>query len=124
MITFKSAADLLRLNPGDPALPVIRDFSDSLMDLASSSKHKYDPDNDGYIVLIERVDANRVIDEIWPDRTLVDVLWEGVTKQGDFFVAVWLANNQFGIIFVIPDADWVNGELRKVLEDNLVPTTS
>ena len=49
------------------------------------------------------------------------MLWEGVHKQGEFFIAVWLANDQFGIVFVIPDASWINGELRTVLEDNLVP---
>ena len=38
-----------------------------------------------------------------------------------FFIAIYLANNEYGLIFVIPDAPWVNGELRQMIEDNLDP---
>jgi len=81
----------------------------------------YDPNADGWIVLIEEGDTGRVLDEIWDDWTLLDVPWEGITREGDFFLAVFLANNQFGICFVIPDEPWINGELRQVIEENLGP---
>ena len=38
-----------------------------------------------------------------------------------FYIAIYLANNEYGLCFVIPDAPWVNGELREVIEDNLDP---
>ena len=41
--------------------------------------------------------------------------------QGDFFTAIYLANNEYGLCFVIPDAPWVNGELRALIEDILDP---
>ena len=60
-----------------------------------------------------------MLDEIWDDWRLVDVPGEGITKQDGFFWAVFLANNEFGIVFVIPDADWVNGDLREIIEYHL-----
>ena len=33
--------------------------------------------------------------------------------------AFYLANNQFGINFLVPDEEWVNGEVRQSLEDSL-----
>ena len=38
-----------------------------------------------------------------------------------FFIAIYLANNEYSPVFVIPDAPWVNGELRQMIEDNLDP---
>jgi len=37
--------------------------------------------------------------------------------HGDFFHAVYLANNEFGISFLIPDAPWVKGKLRAELAE-------
>ena len=42
-------------------------------------------------------------------------------KQGEFFIAIYLANNEYGLCFVIPDEPWVNGELRELIEDILDP---
>jgi len=38
-------------------------------------------------------------------------------KQSDFFIAIYLANNEYGLCFVIPDSPWVDGELRRLIED-------
>ena len=64
---------------------------------------------------------NRTIDEISDGCTLLDIYWEGIMKQGDFFIAIYLANNEYGLVFVIPDAPWVDGELRAMIEDTLDP---
>jgi len=42
-------------------------------------------------------------------------------KVDGFFQAIFLANNEFGIVFVIPDVPWVNGKLRELIEENLDP---
>jgi len=34
-----------------------------------------------------------------------------------YFYAIYLANNEFGIGFLIPDAEWVKGELRALLDE-------
>ena len=121
MLKFTSEADLLRLNPADPALPIINDLLNTLIVEGERTGHTYNPDNDGYIALVERDDADRVIHELWCDRTLADVPYEGVSKRDGFWIAIYLSNNQFGIIFLIPDRDWLGDDLREVLEDNLVP---
>ena len=41
--------------------------------------------------------------------------------RDSFFLAIFLANNEFGLVFVIPDAEWVNGRLRQVMLENLDP---
>ena len=123
MITFKSFACLSKLNPADPALPVIRGFLNTLIVEGERMGHAYHPDNDGHIALIERGDVDRVIHELWSDRTLADVPYEGVSKRDGFWTAVYLSDNQFGIIFLIPDREWLSDDLREVLEDNLVPST-
>jgi hypothetical protein len=50
---------------------------------------------------------------------LSEVPFEGVTMVDGFFYAVYLANNQFGIGFLIPDAEWLPGELRRHLEEHI-----
>lgn len=83
--------------------------------------YEYIPDDDGYTILVEPHDKDRVLTEIWSDWTLLDIPWEGITFRDGYFLALFLANNQFGIEFIIPDAFWVDGDLRKMIEDNLDP---
>ncbi len=121
MKQFKFATDLQQLPPDDPAYDLVADLVQRLIVNYEADGFTYDPDADGWIVLIEEGDTERILDEIWDDWTLLDVPWEGITREGDFFIAVFLANNEFGLVFVIPDADWVNGQLRDVIEENLDP---
>ena len=122
MITFKSPEDLQKLSAHDPAHPVVKKLVDVLINAYTWEGHPYLPDDYGYVVLIEEKDVGRVLDEIWDDWTLLDIPWEGINHvTPDFFYAVFLANDEFGIGFVIPDADWVNGKLREVIEAHLDP---
>jgi len=121
MLQFKSRNDLRQLPPDDPAYPVVADLVHRLVVDDEAEGFAYDPDADGWIVLIEEGDTERVLDEIWDDWTLLDVPWEGITHEGDFFIAVFLANNQFGLVFVIPDEPWVDGALRLIIEENVDP---
>jgi hypothetical protein len=121
MLTFKSLECLSRLGPHDPARPVIDDLLNTIITEAQKSGHNYQPNNDGFIVRIDRVDADLELDLFTPPRKLEDVFWEGVEVRSGHFIAVFLANNQFGLIFVIPDADWLPDGLRRVLCENLVP---
>jgi len=120
MLIFKSVDDLARLPKTDPAQPVIATLVDGLITQTYETEFPYNPESDGFIALIEPDDVDRPLTEIWDDGTkLTDIPWEGITKQGDYFLAVFLANDQYGIVFVIPDEDWVNGELRECIENNL-----
>jgi hypothetical protein len=123
MITFKSLDDLSKLPPDQPAYPVIKDLAKKLLVTTESMARPFDPAADGWLLLVAEQDADRPLTEIWGDDaySLIDTPWEGVSRHDGFYVAVFLANNNFGLVFVIPDEDWLPVDLRQVLEDNLVP---
>ena len=121
MITFKSAEDLGKLPHDDPAYATVKELVDQLITAYSPPGRAYDAEDDGYVILIEEGDVDRTLDELWDGCTLLNIPWEGIMLQGDFFIAIYLANNEYGLTFVIPDADWVTGELRTLIEDILDP---
>ena len=121
MITFKSTEDLAKLSQANPAFPTIQELVDHLITAYTSPGKPYNHEDYGYVILIEEADVNRTLDEIWDGCTLLDMLWEGIMLRDGFFIAIYLANNEYGLVFVIPDAPWVNGELRQMIEDTLDP---
>ena len=121
MITFKSPEDLSKLSENHFAYDTVNTLIRDLITAYSPPGRPYDPEDDGYVILIEEGDVNRTLDELWDGCTLLNVPWEGIMLQGDFYIAVYLANNEYGLTFAIPDADWVTGELRDMIEDILDP---
>ena len=121
VITFKCTEDLSKLPPTDPAHNTVQELVERLITAYTSPGGTYNADDYGYVILIEEDDVNRTLDEIWDGCTLLNIYWEGIMKQGDFFIAIYLANNEYGLVFVIPDAPWVDGELRAMIEDTLDP---
>ncbi len=121
MLLFKSPEDLQKLATNNPAYPIIKNLVQRLIIDFEKEGYSYDPEAHGFITLIEEADKGRVLTEIWDDWTLVDIPWEGISIVDGFFQAVFLANNEFGIVFIIPDAPWVDGKLREVIEDHLDP---
>ena len=103
MITFESSSDLSKLPPQHPALPLVAEL---LKQIGPEC---------GYLVLIEEGDVHVDLPEL--QCALVDIPWDGATKLGHYFHAIHLTNNQFGIGFLIPDASWLKGKLRSVLEE-------
>jgi hypothetical protein len=121
MITFKSTEDINKLPATEPSYPVIKKLIQELITAYSPPGRAYDAEDDGYIILVEPEDADRTLDELWDGCTLLNIPWEGIMLQGDFFIAIYLANNEYGLTFVIENADWVTGELREFIEDILDP---
>ena len=119
MITFKSHSDLEKLDTADPAQPVMRELIELLIDDYTQPGHPYSPEDSGYLVLIEPGDTDRVLDDLDMPWRLVDIPWEGASMRHGFIYAVYLGTDEYGMGFVIPDAEWVNGELREVLEEIL-----
>jgi len=117
MITIKTHSDLNKVDPANPALPVLQEVLLRLFAAYASPGHPFRPEHHGYIVLIEEGDVSHALDLPELKRRLEEVPWEGAAMHGDFFHAVYLSNNEFGISFLIPDAQWVSGKLRAALED-------
>ncbi len=119
MITFKSEADLQQLPKDNPAYPVIEDLVQRLIiDYPS-----YDPDADGFIVLLEEDDVNRNLTEIWSEPTkLCGIPFEGIFIRDGYIHFLYLRDNQYGLLFLAPEnADWITDELRDVIEQHLDP---
>jgi hypothetical protein len=121
MITFKSPEDLNKLSPDDPAHATVKELIEQLISAYGPPGRAYDAEDDGYIILIEPEDADRTLDELWDGCTLLNIPWEGIMLRDGFYTAIYLANNEYGLTFVIPDAEWVDGELREMIEDILDP---
>ena len=116
MIAFKHHSDLEKLHRNDPAYPIVEELVQLLIDDFTWENHPYDPDDYGYIVLIEKDDADRVLNEIGMPWRLADVPWEGASMRHGFYYAVYLGTDDYGMGFVIPNAEWVNGRLRETLD--------
>lgn len=117
MITFKSHEDLRKLPHDHPAQSVIEDLVRVLID--EFPEHPYPADDQGYLVLIESGDTDRVLSDIDMPWTLTEVPWEGASLREGHYYAVYLGTDDYGMGFVIPDAPWVDGELREILNSIL-----
>lgn len=117
MLTFKSEADINKLNCNDLAYPVMKELVELLIAPLTPPDKPYDWNAYGYLVLIEEADINQIIDLPELQCSLLDVLWEGASMRGDFYYAIYLANDDFGIGFLIPNKPWVKGKVRKLLDE-------
>jgi hypothetical protein len=127
MLTFTSFDDLSQLPPEDPARPIVQNQLESLITEANNFGHKYSPTHDGYIVKVDPGDVDIELDLFQPPTKLEDVFWEGTHldhgphADRNFFVAVFVPNNQFTLICVIENAAWLPRDLRRALCASLVP---
>ena len=104
MMTFSSSADLSRLQNTDPAHPVISTLISNL---------NTDPVT---IALMQPHDTDHPLTELCNAE---DVTLDGVIQQAGVFLVVLQTDYQYGIVFVVPDADWLGGELRRCIEQTL-----
>ena len=106
MMTFKSSADLSRLQETDSAHPVISALTSNLF-----------TDTDPVtIALMEPHDTDHPLTELCNAE---DVSLEGVIQQGGMYLVAIQTDYGYGIVFVIPDKDWVNSQLRECITQNL-----
>ena len=105
MLKFTSTADLSRLQQTDPAQPVITELVHGLIN--------NDPVT---ITLLQSHDADHPLAELCNAE---DVSLDGVIQQGGMFLIVLQTDYGYGIVLVIPDEDWLSGELRRCIEQNL-----
>jgi len=116
MITFKSHDDLSKLPPDDPAYPVMKELVAQLIDAYTLPGISYKSEDYGYCVLLEQSDIDAIYD-VPGIGNLLEVLWEGAFKKDGFYIAIVLWNDDAGMTVTIPDAPWVNGKLRSLLDE-------
>jgi len=107
MMTFQSSADLSRLQQTDTAHPVITQLATSLFS---------EPDDPVTVALMQPNDNDHPLSELCSAE---DVTLEGIIELGDMYLVVFQTDYQYAIVLVIPDEDWLSGELRLCIEENI-----
>lgn len=110
MKVFNSLASLDQIR-GSPLSPMLRGIVIRML-----GHFHYDTADDGYVVLVEEGDIDRPLAELCLPYRLCEVPFEAVHMTEGHYCGIYLANNQFAITFLIPDAEWAQGELRQHLE--------
>ena len=116
MITFKSITDVEQFR-NHPLHATVKE----LFSMVIAEYPDYRPEDDGYLVLIEPAEVDRVPSDLDMPWRLSEVAFEGITVVDGYFHAVYLANNQFALGFLIPDTDWLPVKVRCHLEAHLDP---
>ncbi len=113
MKTFKCITDVNRFR-NHPLYTTVESLVVPVLKFYADLGHTYRPENDGWLVLIESQDVDCVLDDLDMPYRLSEVPLEGVTVADGCFYAVYFANNQFALGFLIPDAAWLPGDVRRV----------
>ena len=107
MMAFSSLTELDRLNQTHPAQPVITKLADCV----------FSDTQPVTIALMEPHDTDHPLAELCNAE---DVTLEGILQQQDMFLVVLQTNYGYGIVFVVPDAEWLSGsELQRCIQLNL-----
>ena len=106
MITFKTSADLSRLETTDPAHPIITKLADGLFSETQPVT----------IALMEPDDIGHPLTQL---SNAEDVTLEGVIERENMFLIALQTNYGYGIVLAIPNEDWLSGELYQCIEENL-----
>ena len=114
MITFKRHSDLEKLAPDHPVYPVMEELVELLIDDFNTNGHPIE--DFGYLVLIEPGDTDRVLDDIDMPWRMKDIPWESASMRDGFYYAVFVGTDDYAMGFLVPDAEWIGGELREVLD--------
>jgi len=114
MKTFKSIPDVDRFH-GHPLHGTVKSLFLSIID----DYPEYRPEDDGWVVLIEPGDVDRVLSDLDMPWRLSEVPFEAVTMIDECFHAVYLPNNQFAVSILVPDTDWLPENVRRHLESHI-----
>ena len=114
MKKFRSMEDVDRANLPEGLHEAVRGTLTTLMDAYAEIGERYNPEVDGHTVLIEQGDTDETIRAAMGGFTLLDAPLEGVVhdEKRQCFITCVLFNNQFGISIVVPDAPWLDPEIR------------
>ena len=113
MKIFSSLASLDQIR-GSPLSSMLRGIVVRML-----GHFEYDPQDDGYVVLIEQGDVDRPLADLCLPYRLCEVPFEAVHMTEGHFCGIYLRDNQFAITFLIPDAEWLTPDIRSHLDDLL-----
>jgi len=115
MMVFKSIADVEAAGLSPPVHGVVHRVVSGFIEALAKYGETYDPEDDGYTILIEGGDEEAVAAEI--GYPLGDALFEGVYREDGCFVGCVLHNNQFGYSLIFVDSPKLDPAVRAKLVD-------
>ena len=113
MKVFKSIDDVEAAGLSPPIHGVVHRVVSSFIEALAKYGGTYDPEDDGWTILIEGGDEAEVAAEI--GYPLADALFEGAFREDGCFVGCVLHNNQFGYSLVFVDSPKLDPAVRAKL---------
>jgi hypothetical protein len=118
MIVIKTPEDITAAAVTDEVKVVIMEVFRNLVAAYVEHGEAYDPDEVGYIVVVEGGDEDQILgNEI--NYSFREALLEGVCKNGNVFETCTLHNNEYGITWLVIDSDKLDSDVRKKLQDEV-----
>jgi hypothetical protein len=105
------AADL----PTNQAL-VVEEVLESLIAAYARSGQQYDPEEHGYVVLVERGDEKALAELLGYEPAKAP--YERTHLLYNCFITA-VVYDQFGIALVVPDEEWLDSGMRLALESSI-----
>lgn len=117
MKTFKSLADVEAADLSPPVRDAVRRVVRGLIEAYAEYGETYDPDDDGYAILVEGGESETEI-EAEVGYGLRGALFEGGYREDGCFVTCTLHNNQYGISWIVVDSPALDPAIRaRLLEE-------
>ncbi len=100
-----------------------RAVGESVRSLLDAYGNDYDPDDCGWVVLVDEATTEAEAVELF-GVGWAELITEGTVddRRNGVFRTGWLANNQFGITIIAPDAPWLSSALRDRLAGDIIET--
>jgi hypothetical protein len=122
MLEFKSLADVDACQFDDPCVGrAVRDAVAMLVDAVSCPEHPYDPDADGWVVLLEPGDGDDALDA-FASGGLPELCYEGAIQDeaSGCILTALCTNNSWGLTILVPsDGEFLSPAARRRLLEEL-----
>jgi len=117
MKVLKSLEEVEAAGLSPPVYAAAHGVMKGLIDAYSEHGEVYDPEDDGYLIVIEGGEHDaEVVAEV--GYSLREALYEGGSYESGCFVTATLHNNQFGISWVVVDSPELDPAIRaKLVEE-------
>ena len=113
MKVLKSLEELETAGLSPPVYDAAREVLKNLIDAYTEHGCTYNPEDDGYVVVVEGGDEALAAEQV--GYVLTEALFEDVLYEQGLFLTCTLHNNQFGISWVVVDSPELDPVLRAKL---------
>ena len=122
MLTFKSTEDLAKLSSNDPAYATVHTLVNDLITAYTEPGKPFDHEANGFVILLScESEVNGTLDELWDGCSLLTIPWEGIMLKDGYYIGIYLANNEYGLVLSWAQSIHMQDELKQLVEEILDP---